>query len=385
MAWGLRGSMRTTGRSRTVFAAFLAACGIFAHWSISFVNAWTACEAWQFLGARPSCTCGRRCCRSGQRWANLCLYSRICGPRAACHYAVVNCRGFAAGADSIWDSCAAALLTFFAISKEDTGAGWHFEGHGWDRDRLLGRRLVYFGERHEEPAVCTAQLAALQKWLEANPATPTALVLEHFTAQQQHILDRWGQDDPHELVEEYEAQNGEFDIGLYEPLLTAAAQAKVRLVAGFPSRAEAREAVRGSMDVREMEELHKLMGPDTLADHFRLFAAMIAGAPVSEHETGEVATRGRQIFPAQCWKDFVCAKVIVGLLESHHQTMVVCGCGHSDFGLGIPSRVEALAKRQLPHLLPLQQLIVTARARDEEVVAKFRGHSLADILIRYDE
>lgn len=95
------------------------------------------------------------------------------------------------------------------------GAGWHSEGHGWDRGRLLGRRVVYFGERHEEPAVCAAQLAALQEWLEANPATPTALVLEHFTAQQQHILDRWGQDDPRELVDEYEAQNGEFDIGLY--------------------------------------------------------------------------------------------------------------------------------------------------------------------------
>ncbi|CAE7464385.1 gnt1 [Symbiodinium sp. CCMP2592] len=264
------------------------------------------------------------------------------------------------------------------------GAGWHSEGHGWDRDRLSGRRLVYFGERHEEPAVCAAQLEALQKWLEANPATPTALVLEHFTAQQQHILDRWGQDDPRELVAEYEAQNGEFDIGLYEPLLTAAAQAKMRLVAGFPSRAEAREAVRGSVDVTEMEELHTLMGPGALEDHFRFFAAMIAGAPVSEHETGEVPTRGRQIFPAQCWKDFVCAKVILGLLGSHH-TMVLCGYGHSDFGLGIPSRVEALAKRQLPHVLPLQQLIVTARARDEEVVAKFRGQSLADIVIRYDE
>ena len=45
------------------------------------------------------------------------------------------------------------------------------------------------------------------------------------------------------------------DIGLYEPLLTAAAQAKMRLVAGFPSRAEAREAVRGSMDASRRKQV----------------------------------------------------------------------------------------------------------------------------------
>ncbi|CAE7875312.1 gnt1 [Symbiodinium microadriaticum] len=440
MAWGHRGSMRTTGRSRTIFAAFLAACGIFAHWRCSFVNAWTARPGSSpARGGHPARAAGAaEVAKDGQIFVSIAAYADPELPATMQSLVAAASRPELIRFGIVWQGPGSGLepldmdelaklwnlssyaedrvaehlelpddasLPIWASDSGDgrrvplslriggrgwgrglasEGAGWHSEGHGWDRGRLLGRRVVYFGERHEEPAVCAAQLAALQEWLEANPATPTALVLEHFTAQQQHILDRWGQDDPRELVDEYEAQNGEFDIGLYEPLLTAAAEAKVQLVAGFPSRAEAIEAVRGSMDVREMEELHKLMGPETLEDHFRLFAAMIAGAPVSEHETGEVPTRGRQIFLAQCWKDFVCAKVIVGLLGSHH-TMVVCGCGHLDFGLGIPSRVEAMAKRQLPHLLPLQQLIVTARARDEEVVSQFRGQSLADIVIRYDE
>ena len=130
-----------------------------------------------------------------------------------------------------------------------------------------------------------------------------------------------------------------------------------------------------------MEELHKFMGPSLVDDHFRLFAAMIAGAPASEYEVGGSPERGRQIFPAQCWKDFVCATRVMKSLEKYH-TMVVSGCGHTDYGLGIPSRVQALVKRQQRDWRPAQ-LILTARA-SEETTTSFRGHILADTVIRYN-
>ena len=62
--------------------------------------------------------------------------------------------------------------------------------------------------------------------------------------------------------------------------------------------------------VSKMARLHQALGP-AIEDHFRLFAALIAGAaPVSE---GPLPQRGRRIFPAQCWKDLECAKVVAAL------------------------------------------------------------------------
>lgn len=62
--------------------------------------------------------------------------------------------------------------------------------------------------------------------------------------------------------------------------------------------------------VSKMARLHQELGP-AIEDHFRLFAALIAGA--SAPEEGPLPQRGRRIFPAQCWKDLECAKVVAAL------------------------------------------------------------------------
>ena len=62
--------------------------------------------------------------------------------------------------------------------------------------------------------------------------------------------------------------------------------------------------------VSQMARLHQQLGP-AVEDHFRLFAALIAGA--SPPEEGPLPQRGRRIFPAQCWKDLECAKVVAAL------------------------------------------------------------------------
>ena len=59
-----------------------------------------------------------------------------------------------------------------------------------------------------------------------------------------------------------------------------------------------------------MARLHQELGP-AIEDHFRLFAALIAGA--SAPEEGPLPQRGRRIFPAQCWKDLECAEVVAAL------------------------------------------------------------------------
>ena len=136
--------------------------------------------------------------------------------------------------------------------------------------------------------------------------------------------------------------------------------------------------------VTEMEELHRFMGASLVDDHFRLFAAMIAGAPASEYEEGELPARGSYIFPAQCWRDFVCAQLITKLLASH-RVMVVAGCGHTDFGLGIPNRVQALAKQHMRSEELLDQFIITVRLQTEELTTTLRGHALANVVIRYND
>jgi len=78
MAWGPRGSMRTPGRSRTIFAAFLAACGIFAHWSISFVNAWTArpgSSSARGLPARAAGGAAAEVAKDGQIFVSIAAYA----------------------------------------------------------------------------------------------------------------------------------------------------------------------------------------------------------------------------------------------------------------------------------------------------------------------
>ena len=132
--------------------------------------------------------------------------------------------------------------------------------------------------------------------------------------------------------------------------------------------------------MKEIEgQLHR---EGLLNDHFRLFAAMISGAAQSEFETGELPQRGRQIFPAQCWKDVVCAKIVAEVLRTH-EVMVVGGSGHIDFGLGIPCRARALLEKN-PIGEAVREVIITCRARGEPVTLTFRGHRLCDVLITYE-
>ena len=62
-----------------------------------------------------------------------------------------------------------------------------------------------------------------------------------------------------------------------------------------------------------MTKVHALLGAD-VEDYFRIFAALISAAPVTQYECGELPERGRKIFPAQCWKDLECAKIVASLL-----------------------------------------------------------------------
>lgn len=286
--------------------------------------------------------------------------------------------------------CARIWIGYAAGARRAAAsAAWDFEEIDWRR-RLAGKRVLYFGERHEQKAVIDAQRVVLQEWARAGP---TALVLEMFTLPQQRFLDAWGTVGFDDLASEYEMAGGDFELSNYAPLLETARELGVRLLAGFPTR-EAARIVCGtqsdSVELAEMTDMHMALGP-VVENHFRLFAGMIAGADLRDLDKSDaLPERGRSIFPAQCWKDFVCAKVVLEAAQSYN-VMVVVGCGHSDYGLGIPARVAAMADdafwsglhQQVPYAIPLPQCIITAREADEVCTRSFRGAALADMVLRY--
>ena len=58
-----------------------------------------------------------------------------------------------------------------------------------------------------------------------------------------------------------------------------------------------------------------------------------------------------------------------------HSSMVVAGCGHTDFALGIPCRVRALAAAPVT-----DEVIVTCREQGEVVTRTFRRHGMEGVL-----
>eukprot|EP00747_Dinoflagellata_sp_TGD_P214164 gnl/TRDRNA2_/TRDRNA2_87056_c0_seq1.p1 gnl/TRDRNA2_/TRDRNA2_87056_c0~~gnl/TRDRNA2_/TRDRNA2_87056_c0_seq1.p1 ORF type:complete len:125 (+),score=10.14 gnl/TRDRNA2_/TRDRNA2_87056_c0_seq1:99-473(+) len=119
---------------------------------------------------------------------------------------------------------------------------------------------------------------------------------------------------------------------------------------------------------------------------------MIAGRDLAELDCdSEPPERGRRIFPAQAWKDLVCAQTVFEAAQDS-RVMVIAGCGHTDYSLGIPQRVGALAfedawsglHRQLSYALPIPQLLITSREQGESVLQAFRGRAVANLVLRYE-
>lgn len=255
---------------------------------------------------------------------------------------------------------------------------WHFDSGDWAHT-VRNAQVLYFGERHHQNAVRDAQLAVLREW--ASVGTSFSLVLEMFVTPQQGLLDNWALRAPAERELEYEASGGDFELSQYSPLVDVALGVGARVLAGFPPRAEARAACVAAGGVGGSLELTESLPGNGLADHFRMFAGMISAADLAEFDhDGAVPERGSQIFPAQCYKDDVCAKIVCSAARQG-RVMLVAGGGHTDYGLGVPQRVQALAAREDKR--PLRQCSIAAREWNEPLVKTFRGHPLSDLVVSY--
>ena len=237
---------------------------------------------------------------------------------------------------------------------------------------ICSKRLVYFGEHHEQPEVLQVELALLQALVNHVSNVETASVrvfLEHFSLEQQNLLDKFMQNkrmEISELQQEYDDSGDEsFSLEKYSPILefARAESEKVKLVASFVPRRFASDLVNQGEEIahKQLSDIdetlaayvknHYQPGSD---NHYNFFESLISGrslnSNVEDNHVEQPSDRFRKIFPAQVFKDSVMAGIVAKHLHQpdtkDDKFLVICGAGHSDYGFGVPERLEAVIDKE---------------------------------------
>ena len=260
---------------------------------------------------------------------------------------------------------------------------------------ICSKRLVYFGEHHEQPEVVQLQFTILETLLNhvSNSQTEhpacVRVFLEHFSLEQQTLLDKFVHDkemEMSELQKEYkETGNEGFAVEKYSSILQCARaeSEKVKLIASFVPRRFAQllvnegieEAHKSLSDLDEnlaaYVKEHYVEGSET---HYNLFESLISGRRLNKHfnddgEIKEPSERYRKIFPAQVFKDSVMAGVIAKHLKlsesKDDKFLVIAGSGHLEYGFGIPERLDDVLNRKDTCSITARQLQETSETPDE--------------------
>lgn len=250
------------------------------------------------------------------------------------------------------------------------------------------KRLVVFGEQHQQSQVLKAQLLAMSFYASESARLRRRLhvVLEHFNFQQDDLLLRFASRaiGEAELLGAYaEAREG-FDLRHYLPLLQLARELGLVVSGGFPPRQWAAAVNRQGVDAarqhyasetpadfdaarwgeqvctiaeKQVSYLESMMGdrPATMPCQTPLPALPSGGSfyqsTISTTTAGAAgqseARRGyftKGLFPAQALKDTFFAHATDKLLaqEPPVNVLAVCGLGHSEFGIGLLERLHTL-------------------------------------------
>lgn len=267
---------------------------------------------------------------------------------------------------------------------------------------LSRRNCVIFGERHHQPHVLKAQLAALAGLAgrlsddEQRSEQRVTVVLEMVNFEQQRYLDRFMTDENYTLTDlqtDYDLSGKEsFDLeGHYGILLQLARELGCTLRAGFLPKQDARLAMS---DVEALKQrvgesyphfdLDKYFISQPGSDkHYAYFEAMINGASRRPRTEDAVAGTMKRIFAAQIVKDASMACAIDRALResgdpANAKVLAICGNGHSDYGYGVPERLDAGGL--LPDGKPF---IITSRST-AELNGEEWDEEMADALYVYE-
>uniref|UniRef100_A0A7S1XK25 Haem-binding uptake Tiki superfamily ChaN domain-containing protein n=2 Tax=Phaeomonas parva TaxID=124430 RepID=A0A7S1XK25_9STRA len=219
----------------------------------------------------------------------------------------------------------------------------------------------------------------LSSWIK--PSGGVSVVFEMFLRpRHQELLDAFLKEaqaeTPAEAMEDVEeletrleaAGRSGFTTQHYGQLLLLARElGDVTALAGFPPRSDAEDSVKvaaregyaaglararaeGSLDIAAS------LGPEVEAaacalpceSHFNVFESIFTGRDPNDRDA--LTNNFRRIFPAQCVADAICAATVLERLAAGDRVLVILGCGHTDYGFGVPQRVE-LGLQALKHRL----------------------------------
>ena len=289
---------------------------------------------------------------------------------------------------------------------------------------ICSKRLIYFGEHHEQPEVVQVQLTLLQTLVNHQSQNPSShlnhscvrVFLEHFSIEQQTLLDKYVHNRDmkmSELQREYKETGDEgFEVEKYSSILDFARDQseQVKLIASFVPRRLAKDVVKNGEEEahKHLSELDEKLGDyvrkhykEGSEQHYNLFESLISGRGLQKDDKGETekpSDKFRKIFPAQVFKDSVMAAVVAKHLNDpqteHDKFLVICGSGHLEYGFGIPERLESVVSKGDTCSITARQLEETSHdipgameLRDELIVEDFGPNNKfpSDLVFLYQE
>ena len=225
---------------------------------------------------------------------------------------------------------------------------------------LRTKKVVYVGERHDQPADHGVQYAILRQLHGEEPAL--AIGMEMFQVPFQEPLDRWSAGLIDETVlrrdAEYDDRWG-FDFSMYRPMLEYARSRGLEVVALNAPREVAHAVARGGVDSLDSELRATI--PELDLDNAEHRAMFDAEFDVGEHGAQETVDL---YYQAQVvWDETMGSRVAETLERADGPAKVIVFAGrvHVKRGLGIPDR--AAKRGAAPYVVVLP--VTDAELRDE--------------------
>ncbi len=202
--------------------------------------------------------------------------------------------------------------------------------------RPARRWILYLGEVHEAGWSVHCNTMLLR---EASSSGARFLGLEHFTYDQQELLDEWstGSLDWGGLMEEY---RGGFRLEAYKPLLEEARRQGMRIVALFPPRSLAARVARMGLEALDSIDspLPRGLLRDAVVEEYRGYRERLLSLFPREGPMARLSPEG--LILAQAFKDTIAGYLAAMASSRYGSGVVVTGWAHVEFNGSIPSRAR---------------------------------------------
>jgi uncharacterized iron-regulated protein len=209
-------------------------------------------------------------------------------------------------------------------------------------DDGLTKDILFVGEIHDDPEHHLLQVQILQAFL--GRSTSAAIAMEFFQQDQQAVLDRYTLEDMTEeafLKEINWKKTWGYPYHFYRPLLLAAKQRGIRILALNAPRAVVRKVAREGLGALDEEEQTQIPGDMDLGNESH--RAYVRDA-YEDHEKTDLKDF-EFFYQAQVvWEETMARNLAEFLMTQRRQVIVFCGNGHIVRKFGIPERVQ----RRLP-------------------------------------